>query len=418
MVLLILVSVIVCASIKADNNSNLSLATNDQQQNMEVTQIQKNDELKWTWCIKPEYSDLFFVDNDLIAVKGKNEKYAIINTKGDTVTPFEYLSVSSFEDGFALVSNNKNTFFINRNGKNIFNKVYDEADGFSDGLAAVRKDGLWGFIDESGNLVIKNQFEQAKSFNESFAAVEKNNKWGVIDKSGRVIIDFQYDCINDFQEEIVAIEKDGKWGFINKLGEIIADFQFDEIKNFSEGLAAVMKNDKWGFIDKEGRTIITLKYDEVGNFSEGKASVKLSNYEDGLDEWAYIDSCDNTVIDFYPYDTVGDQIFSVGEFNNGFAFVSKSLLSIIDNKGNNLFLGSNSEFFISSLSYSSKYNVIPAYIYVDDAMKIKKYGLMSLTGNQRLEPIFDYISGVYGDYVIVESIIDGENKIGLIKIYE
>lgn len=45
-------------------------------------------------------------------------------------------------------------------------------------------------------------------------------------------------------------------------------------------------------------------------------------------------------------------------------------------------------------------------------MKIKKYGLMGLAGNQRLEPIFDYISGIYGDYVVVESIVDGEYKKG------
>jgi hypothetical protein len=95
-----------------------------------------------------------------------------------------------------------------------------------------------------------------------------------------------------------------------------------------------------GFIDKSGKISIVLKYDEIGNFSEGKVSVKLSNYNDDQDEWAYIDSKDNIVIDFYPYDA------------------------------------------------------IPAYIYTDDAMKIKKYGLMGLTGNQRLEPIFDYISGI------------------------
>jgi predicted amidohydrolase YtcJ len=57
-------------------------------QNVETTPTPKNDELKWTWCIKPDqYSDLFFVDNDLIAVKGNNEKYVIVNTNGEMVIP-------------------------------------------------------------------------------------------------------------------------------------------------------------------------------------------------------------------------------------------------------------------------------------------------------------------------------------------
>lgn len=404
--------------INADNNSNLSNASNEEQQSAEVTHTPKNKELKWEWCIKPEYSDLFFVDNDLIAVKGNDEKYAIVNTNGEIIIPFEYLSVSSFEDGLAAVNTNENAFFINKKGENVFDKLFDDTSSFSDGVAPVKKDVTWGFIDKSGNMVIQNQFDEVRWFNEGFAVVEKNNKWGVIDKSGNVIIDFQYDCINDFQEGIVAVEKDGKWGFIDKSGKIVADLKFDNVKNFSEGFAAIMKNDKWGFINKSGIISIALKYDDVGNFSEGKAAVKLLKYKDDEDEWAYIDSNDNIVIDFYPYDAAGNITFNVGEFNEDLAFVSKTFISIIDKKGNNIFLGGDSEFFISSSSYNSEYDAIPAYVYTDEAMKNRKYGLVGLNGNQRLEPIFDYIDSIYGDYVVVEKIIDGEYKKGVIKIYE
>lgn len=382
--LLSLLSAFACACQKTDNKSNHSYTANVAQKISKATPTPKNDELKWTWCIKPDkYSDLYFIDNDLVAVKENNKKYVIVNTKGDIVIPFEYSSVSRFEDGFTLVKDRGNTFFINKKGENVFNKVFEDADSFSNGLAPVKENGLWGFIDKSGNMLIKNQFDQVNSFNEGFAAVEKNNKWGLIDNLGNIVIDFQYDCIKDFHESFAAVEKDGKWGFI----------------------------------DKSGKISIALKYDDVGKFSEGKASVKLSNYKDGCDNWAYIDSNDNIVIDFYPYEAAGDQIFCVGEFHKGLAFVSKTLLSIIDKNGKNIFLGGSSEFFISSLTYNSEYDAIPAYVYTDDSMQIKKYGLMGLKGNQRLAPIFDYISGIYGDYVVVESIVDGESKIGLIKIY-
>lgn len=405
---------------KANNITHTVTIDLDNERFMDLSDTQKaqNDELKWTWCIKPKYSELYFVDKDLIAVEGDNGKYTIVNTSGEIVIPFEYLSVSSFEDGFASVTSSENAFFINKKGENVFNKGFEDAGSFSDVLASVKKDGLWGFIDKSGNMIIKSQYDEVKRFNGGMAVVEKDNKWGVIDKSGNILIDYQYDCINDSQEDIVAVAKDDKWGFIDKSGRIIADIQYDEVKNFSEGLAAVMKKGKWGFIDKNGNISIALKYDHVENFSEGKASVKLLSYQDGEDEWAYIDSNDNIVIDFYPYDAAGGIIFSVGEFNEGLAFVSKTFISIIDSKGNNILLGSDSVFFISSLSYNSEYNVIPAYVYTDETMKIKKYGLMGLTGNKRLEPIFDYVGNIYGDYVIVESIVDGEYKKGLIRIYE
>ena len=58
-------------------------------------------------------------------------------------------------------------------------------------------------------------------------------------------------------------------------------------------------------------------------------------------------------------------------------------------------------------------------IYTDDSMKTRKYGLMSLNGEQRLEPVFDDVIGIYGDYVLVSNKVDdGELRYGFIKIWE
>lgn len=245
----------------------------------------------------------------------------------------------------------------------------------------------------------------------------QKDKWGVINNSGKILTDYQFDSINNFSEGMAAVMKEGKWGFIDASGKTTIDCQYDLVKDFSEGMAAVMQEEKWGFIDKHGNLRITLQYDDVGDFSEGKVSVKLSKYKNGEDEWAYIDNKNNIVIDFYPYNASGDQMFVVGEFNDNLAFVSKTLLSIIDDNGNNVFLGGNSKFFIGSLSYNKEFDVIPAYIYVDDTMKIKKYGLTGLDGDQKLEPIFDNINEVFKNYIVVESIINNDSKKGVIRIF-
>jgi hypothetical protein len=111
-------------------------------------------------------------------------------------------------------------------------------------------------------------------------------------------------------------------------------------------------------------------FDQIGDFSEDKAPIKINNYKEGLDEWAYIDKKNNIVIDFYPYEASEGRMLWVGEFKDGLAFVSISLYCIIDDKGNVIFLG-DSVFFISSLIYSSNYDAIPAYIYTDDRMTEK-----------------------------------------------
>jgi len=383
-----------------------------------ASQVPKDNELKWTWCIKADqYSDLFFLDKDLIAAKQKNNKYVILDTKGAVAISGEYSEVSCFKEGLLAVASNGKTFFINKKGDNVFHKDFDNTLDFSEGLAAINIDGYWGYIDKLGKVVIQNQFSDVKNFHENSAAVQKNHKWGLIDQFGKVVLDYYYDEINEFQSGYYAVMKNGKWGFIDNHGKVVAKCIYNEVKNFSEGYAAVMKNGKWGFINNSGKRCIDLKYNDVGNFNEGKVSVKRLKNSDDLGEWAYVDYKDNIVIDFYPYDaSASDASIYVGEFKEGLAFVSKTEYSIIDAKGKNAYYGGDTKFFIGYQSYNKEYDAIPAYVYIDDSMKIRKYGLMGLKGNQRLEPVFDNVDGIYGAYVIVENMVDDEYKMGLIKM--
>ncbi|WP_052380681.1 WG repeat-containing protein [Paenibacillus camerounensis] len=162
---------------------------------------------------------------------------------------------------------------------------------------------------------------------------------------------------------------------------------------------------------------VELKYDDAGNFSEGKAAVKVSDYTEDGDAWAYIDYGGNIAIDFYPYNATEGRMIEVGEFKDGLAFVSKDLYCIIDSEGNNVFLG-DSAFFISAFYYDKYLNVIPGYIFTDESMKVRKYGLMGLHGEQRLAPSFDFLGEMNGPYAIVINVENGVDKKGIIEIYK
>lgn len=99
----------------------------------------------------------------------------------------------------------------------------------------------------------------------------------------------------------------------------------------------------------------------------------------------------------------------VDEFEDGKAFVSKTLYCVIDENGNTIFKG-DSKFFISTPAYEQEYDIIPGYVYIDSQMKIKKYGFMGLDGEQRVEPLFDYIDEISEKYVVVSMIVNGEYK--------
>lgn len=378
----------------------------------------QNSELSWKWIAKPEdYEDMFFADEDLIAVKNSNQKYGIINMQGEMEISFEYDNISRFHDGISAVDSNGKSFYIDKEGKTITDMVFQNTYAFQEEMGGVQNNNLWGYIDLHGNLSIEYQFEEIHLFQEGMAAVKHNGKWGFIDKNGNLTVENGFDEVRDFNEGMAAVKIGDKWGFVDSFGNAVVNCQYEKIHDFQEEYAAVMKDGKWGFIDKNGKVCIELQYDDVGNFSEGKAAVNIGKSEDGLGKWAYIDKKNQVVIDFYPYDAGSGCMVWVGEFQEGMAFVSKSIYCIIDEKGENVFLG-DSKFFISAFSYDSEYDIIPGYIFEDEAMKIKKYGLMGLDGSQRLEPVFDSIEEINGRYVMIANMIDGEYKKGIIELIQ
>ena len=346
---------------------------------------ESDNELSWEWVIQPgEYEYFHFVNDDWIAVQNENGNYIVMNTQRELVLPDEYEGIGKY----------------------------------SEGLAEVVENGKSGYINTVGDVVVECQYEDVGAFQEGLAEVKQNSKWGYINTAGDVVVECQYEDVEAFQEGLAAVKQNSKWGYINTAGDVVIECQYDEAGVFQEGLAAVKQRYKWGYIDTIGRTIVELKYDEAGNFSEGKAAVKRKKQEKHLDEWAYINKNDEIVIDFYPYSGGSEcGMLRVGEFQNGRAFVTKDVYCFIDEKGNRLY--EDTMFFLAYEGYSEKYDANPGYIYTDEKMTVRKYGLVSARGEQKLEPVFDYISGIVGDYVLVSLYSgNGELEDGMIRLIQ
>ena len=388
----------------------------EQPVNINNTITKNKEELKWSWVINAEeYEEIYFVNDTMVALKNDAGKWGIIDLTNDKVIAlFLYDDVSIFHNNFIRLKKDDNIYFMNTMGVFLDKCQFQDARDFSESMAAVEKDQLWGYIDNLGTVKIDYRYTEAASFSEGLAAVKINDKWGYIDREGKQVIDFIYNEALPFCEGRAIVKMDEKYGVINEYGKIIADFEYDEIRNYKESYAAVLKKGKWGFINESGQCCIPCEYDKVEDFSEGYAAVE-KNFEGKGEQWAYIDEQGQVKINFYPYQATEGRRVYVGEFQNGIAFVSKDLYCIIDKTGKLIFSG-DSNFFISALSYNEEYNIIPGYVYVDDRMTIKKNGLMGLHGEQRLEPTFDYIHQMKGQYIVVAEIINGDYREGVIKI--
>lgn len=154
-------------------------------------------------------------------------------------------------------------------------------------------------------------------------------------------------------------------------------------------------------------------YDDVGNFSEGKAAVKFGDYtEDGLDAWAYINSENKVVLGYYIDWQIPAFSMYASEFHDGLAYIVEEVPTIINEKGEKIF---DSPFFITGYA-DPKYKAIPGYLFTDDLMKERRYGLVGVDGQCLLEPVFYDVDEPYEDYVRVEMLVDEIPLEGVIRL--
>jgi hypothetical protein len=115
----------------------------------------------------------------LIIDTTSNERYGYVNTRGDTVIPFNKYRIC-YTDTFrimAIVLKEKAGFVgIDRNENVLFEIFpYDNGpDEPSDGLFRIIENGKIGFADLNGNIVIKPQYGCAFPFENGLAKVSKD----------------------------------------------------------------------------------------------------------------------------------------------------------------------------------------------------------------------------------------------------
>jgi hypothetical protein len=94
---------------------------------------------------------IYFVE-DISYICDTSEKCGFMNSKGNLIIPFdyEYYEYSTFNNGYAVVKKNNKFGIINKKGDTILSANFDELSNFNDNLAKATKDGMTYFINRKG----------------------------------------------------------------------------------------------------------------------------------------------------------------------------------------------------------------------------------------------------------------------------
>jgi len=136
--------------------------------------------------IPPKYDRIYRFSNGL-AVFRQSGKCGVINEVGKEIIAPIYESISVNKDEIIVELNNK-WGLLNIKGDYITNIKYDLVDYFYDGMACVMKNGKWGFVNKKGREVVRCKFDSIlNQFTEGKALVSLNSRIFYINKRGREI---------------------------------------------------------------------------------------------------------------------------------------------------------------------------------------------------------------------------------------
>lgn len=200
-------------------------------------------------------------------------------------------------------------------------------------------------------------------YEKSCLRVKKDNKYGLIDLSGKVLLDCNYESI----EPLIGISnslittKDGKKGLVSSTGSVIIDNEYADIKSltneYENGYIVKNSEGKLGVIGTSKKILLPIEYDEIKNvYAESTYIAKQSG------SWKIVNVKDNTLTDLN-YDDVN--------------------------------------------SMDSSNMVV---------VKGGKYGIATLTGEEKVAPQFDSLKNIYQNYYIAQKdgkqgVIDDDNNI-------
>ena len=222
--------------------------------------------------------------NNGAAVIRKGNSYALIDTKGNFIIPFNVYSNLSF------------TSSMNNSGNTI---------GFNGIFSYAKPNGETGFLNAAGKVLATNQPGKIEA---NYA--DNNSMVQITDKSKATYIYIYMDAkgksyplkqpIQFIQEGIGQFNTNAGTVYIKLTGEALARPAFADAIPFTNGMALVSKADqfgelKLGYLNHEGKLVIPFNFSiKPGLFASGYAKVEPK--DKGEFEYAFINKQGNIVL--------------------------------------------------------------------------------------------------------------------------
>ena len=281
---------------------------------------------------------------------------------------------------------------------------------------AAYKDNKWGVIDENGEIVIDPSYEEMIIVPDSktdifLCTYDVNYDTGEYSSkalnSQNEEIFTNYDKIEAipnhdennhlwYEENVLKVQKDGKWGTINEQGETLLNTEYDSIEAIQgvQNALIIEKDDKFGVADNTGRIILDTNYVSITNLGKNSSDGYIVQDDTGL--YGIMDTSKNVVL--------ANQYQEIEKvYGNDLYVVSQEGKQKVINKNGEDVLTEGFEQIAGILKTKDQ-----GVIYITNG----KYGIMTLTGEVKIEAQYDNLMEVKANVFIATK----DDKQGMIDI--
>ncbi|GAB4331421.1 MAG: hypothetical protein OHK0038_06250 [Flammeovirgaceae bacterium] len=258
-----------------------------------------------------KYLSTKYLHANRYALQDSTLRWAIINEKGDFITPFIFDHLEAFQKGKSIATLKGRKGLIDTEGKTLISFIhkniqlvkdkwhllsfpkYELANKegkiiytfYADTLRPIAKNTYWFQLNKETGLMFFEENQEAKiSFTKEIDEVLEADSQGFIAKKGkflgkmtwdgRIQIPFQYLSLRKESEQLFkAVSSSQKTVLLNEKGEELTK-NYDEWYSLSDGFVKVRKNGLYGFLDSSGILAIPLQFVEAENFKNGFSVVK------------------------------------------------------------------------------------------------------------------------------------------------
>lgn len=263
----------------------------------------------------------------------------------------------------------------------------------------------WGYINRAGRTRISTIYNKAFPFQSNgLAIIELDGKQGLINSHGRYITKPTYLRIKSFTNDRAVVRTVNGYSLIDKTGKVLTKRKYNYIAQMTNNRALFQENEVYGYLDERGEEVIPASYLEANDFESNYTTVKTRN-----SQYVLIDLFGKTA-QTYPYNEVGalseGRISFKSDIDQKWGFLSETGKQVVEPTFDHVFPYYEG---VAIVSLKNKESYL--------------YGLINKKGEQLITPIHEEIillgaerlalgkTNNLGDYTYVKyalATVDGE----------